>query len=309
VSRWARRLIPLVGLCAAYAAAGLFWPDWALEAEYGRLRWLAQADVRELEAAEHRWSYLESGEGPLVVLVHGFTGSKENWLPLMRELRHDYRVIAPDLPGWNESERVEGENYGPSAQATRLKAFVATLDEPVVLLGGHSMGGHIVGLAAASDPTVAPRLLLMSSAGVEFELNAFAREVQAGRHPFGVRSRADLHRYLGLVFTDPPWVPWPADEALAKRRERSYAFEESVLARLGGEEATSLQPKLSQIPQPVLLLWCSDDRVIDLSAELSFRTGLPRSRSRVLEGCGHMPLMAAPVAVAEAIREFVPVLR
>ncbi len=304
-----RLLVALVGLAAAYAALGLASPDWALEAEFGRLRWLAQAEERELEAAGHRWRYLEAGQGPLLVLVHGFTGSKENWLPLMRELRHDYRLIAPDLPGWNESQRIDGLDYGAIAQAERLIGFLDALDEPVVLLAGHSMGGQIAGLLAADHPERVPRLLLMSSAGVEFTRNDFVREIEAGGHPFAVRDRAELHRYLALVFTDPPWVPWPADEALARRRAASIDFERDVLARIGGEEAFALQPRLAQIAAPTLLLWCRDDRVIDVSAESRFRAGLPSSTSLVLEGCGHMPLMAAAPAVADAIRDVVPVLR
>ena len=81
----------------AYALVGWLRPGWVLEAEFARLRWLAGADEATLVAADHRWRYVETGEGPLVVLVHGFTGAKENWLPLMRELRSDHRLVAPGL--------------------------------------------------------------------------------------------------------------------------------------------------------------------------------------------------------------------
>jgi abhydrolase domain-containing protein 6 len=307
---WLRHLaVGLIGLAAAYGLAGTLWPNWALQAEYGRLRWLAQADVRELQVGDHRWSYVESGRGPLLVLLHGFTGNKETWLPLMRELRRDYRVIAPDLPGWNASQRVAGANYGVAAQVRRTAAFLAALDAPVVLLGGHSMGGHIAGLVAAEQPERIPRLLLMSSAGTEFDENDFLREVMAGGHPYEVTNRQQLHRQLSLVFTEPPLVPWPADEAIARQRARDLPLEREVLALARGPEATLLQARLADVTMPTLLLWCRDDRVIDVSAEAVFRAGLPNSRSVILEGCGHMPLMAAPRDVAAALREFVPVLR
>lgn len=307
---WLRHLaVGLIGFAAAYGLAGTLWPGWALQAEYGRLRWLAQADTRELQVGDHRWSYLEAGRGPLLVLLHGFTGNKETWLPLMRELRHDYRVIAPDLPGWNASQRVAGANYGVVAQARRTADFLAALDAPVVLLGGHSMGGHIAGLVAAGQPERVPRLLLMSSAGTEFEENDFLREVMAGGHPYEVTNRQQLHRQLSLVFTEPPFLPWPADEALARQRAQDLPLERDVLALARGPEATLLQERLGQVTMPTLLLWCRDDRVIDVSAEAVFRADLPNSRSVILEGCGHMPLMAAPREVAAALREFVPVLR
>jgi pimeloyl-ACP methyl ester carboxylesterase len=310
MKRLLRAVVPaLIGLAALYAALGLYYPDWALEAEYGRLRWLAQADVREVEVAEHRWSYVESGRGPLIVLVHGFTGNKETWLPVMRELRHDYRLIALDLPGWNASQRIKGADYGVAAQARRVAEFIAALDQPLVLLGGHSMGGHIAGLVAAEYPDRVPRLLLMSSAGTEFEANDFLRAVQAGEHPYAVQTRADLHRQLALVFTDPPFVPWPADEAMTRRRAADQPLEVEVLAQARGPEATLLQQRLADVQSPTLLLWCRDDKVIDVSAEAVFRRGLGRSQSVLLEGCGHMPLMAAPGEVAAALREFLPVVR
>jgi len=299
----------LLVLAGVYTGLGLAWPDWALQAEYGRLRWLAQADTREVEVAGHRISYVESGRGPLIVLVHGFTGNKETWLPLIRELRHDFRLVALDLPGWNASQRVAGANYGVAAQAERVAAFIDALDQPLVLLGGHSMGGHIAGLVAADHPERVPRLLLMSSAGTEFRENDFLRAVMAGEHPYEVHNRADLHRQLALVFTKPPLVPWPADEAMARQRAADQPLEREVLALARGPEATLLQERLGEVQAPTLLLWCRDDRVIDVSAEAVFRAGLRQSRSVILEGCGHMPLMAVPSAVADALRDFLPVVR
>ena len=143
----------------------------------------------------------------------------------------------------------------------------------------------------------------MDAAGVPFRENAFGRAVLAGSNPFQVRTRADLDRYLGIVFTDPPFVPWPADRALVQRRARDAAFEQSVLDRIGrGPESLQLADELSKIASPVLLLWCRDDRVIDASAADVFAAGLRESRTVLLDGCGHMPMMAAPAEVARVLR-------
>ena len=68
-----------------------------------------------------------------------------------------------------------------------------------------------------------------------------------------------------------------------------------------GSEAFALEAELGAIQSPVLLLWCRDDRVIDVSAAKIFADGLHNSQTVILEGCGHMPLMAAPGAVAQAL--------
>jgi pimeloyl-ACP methyl ester carboxylesterase len=303
----ARRVALLASLGVVLASVGVaaWMPERVLDAEFARQRWLAGASVHYQQFGDHRWAYLEAGHGPLIVLVHGFTGSKENWLPVMRELAKKYRVIAPDLPGWGESERQASANYGPGAQVERLLGFLRAQHEKPLLLVGHSMGGQIVGLLAARHPESVDRVLLMSSAGVKYAENEFGREVLAGRNPFEVRTRAELRRYLGIVFTEPPFVPWPADEAMVRRRLLDVAFEQKVLDSIGrGPEAFSLEAELSRIQAPVLLLWCRDDRVIDVSAAEVFHQQLARSRTVLLAGCGHMPMMAQPDNVVEAIEAF-----
>ena len=309
------RKVALVGaLGVALAAFGVAntAPERVLQAEFARQRWLAGAEVRVVEVAGHRWSVLEAGDEdkPLLVLVHGFVGSKENWLPLMRELARDYRLVAPDLPGWGDSERLDATDYGPVAQAERLAEFLRALPEKPALLAGHSMGGQVVGLLAARHPDLVERIALMSSAGVTFDENAFANAVLAGQNPYQVTTRAELKRFLGLVFADPPFVPWPVDEALARRRRADAEFENRVLDAIGrGPEALLLERELGLIRAPALLLWCRDDKVIDPSAADTFARGLKESRTVLLSGCGHMPLMAQPKQVAEAFVAFVAVRR
>lgn len=295
-----------LGLALTTVGVAMAVPGSVLDAEFARQRWLAGASVHSVRVGDHRWTYLEAGRGPLVVLLHGFTGAKENWLPLMRELARDHRVIAPDLPGWGESERLPDADYGPVAQVERMAAFLREFGGKPALVVGHSMGGQFVGMLAARHPEVLGPVTLMSSAGVKFEENSFGREVMAGRNPFEVRTRAELHRYLGIVFEDPPFVPWPADEAIVRKRRADVGFEQKVLDGIGrGPEAFALEQELGRIQSPVLLLWCRDDKVIDVSAVRIFESGLPRSQTVLLDGCGHMPMMAQPGKVAAAMRGFI----
>ena len=296
-----------VGLAVAGLGVAVARPEYVLEAEFARLRWLAGASETSFQVAGHRWAAVQAGpaDAPLVLLVHGFTGSKENWLAMARELARDHRVLAVDLPGWGASERLAGADYGPAAQAERLAGFIAGLPRRPDLVVGHSMGGQIVGLMAARHPGLAPRLVLMSAAGVRFEENAFAAAVLAGDNPFQVTNRAEFRRYLGIVFTEPPFVPWPASEAMVRRRRADVGFEQSVLDGIGrGPQAFALEEELGAITAPTLLLWCRDDRVIDASAATVFAAGLQHSRTVLLDGCGHMPMMARPREVAGALAQF-----
>jgi pimeloyl-ACP methyl ester carboxylesterase len=309
----------------AYLGIGLWHPEWVLQAEYARQRLFAHAQRKAVQVGDHRIVYLEAGRGRTIVLLHGFTGSKENWLPLMARLRGSYRVIAPDLPGWGESTRLRGADYGPVAQAERVRELLLVLQgaapstgggatthsvllrpyRPPTLVVGHSMGGQVLGLLAASHPDAVNRIVLMDAAGVPFKANGFGRDVLAGRNPFEVRTRADLHRFMHLVFADPPWAPWPADEALARMRARQASFEQSVLDGIGrGPQALLLATRLGQIQSPTLLLWCRGDRVIDVSAVDAYRAGIRDTRTVLLDGCGHMPMMEQPDPTTAAIESF-----
>ena len=99
-----------LGLALTTVGVAATMPERVLDAEFARQRWLAGASVHTLRVGDHDWVYLEAGSGPLVVMLHGFTGAKENWLPVMRALAKTNRVIAPDLPGWGQSERQASSN-------------------------------------------------------------------------------------------------------------------------------------------------------------------------------------------------------
>ena len=285
-----------------------------VHAEYTRQRIAAGLSRATIEVAGHRWVYAYSNDAPrdapTVVMVHGFTGSKENWYLLAERLRGRYRLLIPDLPGWGESERKAGEDYGFVAQSDRLDAFVRAVSpgRPVVLLG-HSMGGSIVALTAARHPRDVGSVGLFAAAGVRFRDNQFGIDVLAGKNPFGVEDEATLHRYLDILFHDEaakPAIPWPASVGFIAHRRKDAAFEQSVLDRIGrGPERFLPGDEAANIHQPALLLWCRQDAVIDPSAMALYAARMPQAAQVMLDGCGHMSIMERPDAVADAVKALI----
>jgi pimeloyl-ACP methyl ester carboxylesterase len=281
-----------------------------VRAQFERQRVQAGLDEGHVEAAGHRWTYAFNDDAPadvpVVVMLHGFTGSKENWYPLAERLRGKYRLLIPDLPGWGESERKPGADYGFVAQAARVDAFIRALSprRPVVLLG-HSMGGGIAALVAARYPQQVARIGLLDAAGVRFKDNQFGIDVLAGKNPFAVSDRASLTRYIDTVFHRPeakPWIPWPASRGLIARRRADAGFEQAVLDRIGrGDERFLPGDEAVAIDQPALLLWCRQDAVIDPSALDLYAAKIPQAAKVLLDDCGHMSLMEKPDAVAAAV--------
>lgn len=310
------RILKTVALLAAvFVLVVALWlwrdPMGLVHAEFARQRWAAGLSLEQVEVAGHRWVYAvaeaDQADAPTVVMLHGFTGSKENWYPLAARLRGHYRLLIPDLPGWGGSQRIDGQDYGFLTQSERVAAFigeVATPGSEVVLLG-HSMGGGIAALTAAGHPQQVARLGLFDSAGVRFKDNQFGLDVLAGKNPFAVHDPASLQRYVDIVFhreAAKPFIPWPASRALIDWRVRQAPFEQSVLDRIGRSEERFLPGEAAaHIDQPALLLWCRQDAVIDASAMQLFGERMPQATQVLLDDCGHMSIIERPDEVAAAV--------
>ncbi|MGO4221134.1 alpha/beta fold hydrolase [Lysobacter sp. TAF61] len=305
-------LLASLVLVAAIAAIAL-WRDpyTVVRADFARQRLAAGLSRQSVRVDDHLWVYAYSDDAPkdapTLVMLHGFTGSKENWYPVARRLRGHYRLLIPDLPGWGESQRVPGADYGFLAQSERVDHFIRQVaaDPRGVVLLGHSMGGGIAALVAARHPQEVARVGLIDAAGVRFADNRFGARVLAGQNPFGVEDEASLKRYLDTVFHDPgarPWIPWPADRIYINRRRGDAAFEQQVLTRIGrGDESFLPGQAAADIRQPALLLWCRQDAVIDSSALALYAQQIPHANRVLLDNCGHMSLVEQPDMVAQAI--------
>ena len=303
-------------LAAVFVCAMAVWlwrdPMGLVHAEFSRQRWSAGLSLAQAEVAGHRWRYAireaDQPDAPTLVMIHGFTGSKENWYPLAARLRGHYRLVIPDLPGWGDSQRIDGADYGFVAQSARVAQFieqVARKPGSEVVLLGHSMGGGIAALTAADHPAQVDRVGLFDAAGVRFKDNQFGIDVLAGKNPFGVEDEASLRRYLDTVFhldSAKPFIPWPASRALIDWRIQQAPFEQAVLDRIGRSEERFLPGEAAaRITQPALLLWCKQDAVIDASAMSLFGQHMPHATQVLLDGCGHMSLMERPDDVAAAV--------
>ncbi len=304
----------LAGLViVAFAIAVWRDPGLPIRAEFAKQRILLGARSESIDAADHRWVYADldadQPNAQTVVLVHGFTGSKENWYRVAKQLKGRYRLVMPDLPGWGQSERKPDADYGYMAQSERLAAFIAEIaknsgGQPVVLIG-HSMGGGIVAATAARAPQRVARVGLIDAAGVRFADNQFGLDVLAGKNPFAVEDAASLERYLATVFHNRearPWVPWPADKLYVITRRRDAAFEQRVLDKIGRSDERFLPGfAAAEIQQPALLLWCAQDKVIDPSAMHLYGKSMTHAMQVLLEDCGHMSMMERPGDTAAAI--------
>src|SRR4029450_4367758 len=134
----------------------------------GRSEWLDidwQDHLRSTTVHDARVNYVEMGDGPPIVFVHGLAGCWQNWLCNIPHFARDHRVIALDLPGFGDSPMPPWEisiaNYG-----RLLDTFCRRLNLHSCVLVGNSMGGFIAAETAIDQPEWGGRLVLVPGGGV-----------------------------------------------------------------------------------------------------------------------------------------------
>jgi abhydrolase domain-containing protein 6 len=260
---------------------------------------------RSLQIGDHRVVYSEGGKGEVVVLVHGFGSSRDSWNRFAGRLTKQYRVIAPDMPGWGESSRIETESYGYPKQVQRLREFITALGLGRVHLIGHSMGGFISSAYAAQYPDDVITLGLIAPHGVaEPEPSELFRDVAKGDNWLVASSLPEFERLLDKVFGKRPYIPksvlrQAANRAIAGSTKSAQIFWETQ------KNDPPLEARLSQIKAPALIIWGDQDRVLHVSCAEVFRRGISNSEVLLLPGSGHMPLIENARQCATAWLKFV----
>jgi pimeloyl-ACP methyl ester carboxylesterase len=286
----------------------LFAPQWLLQANVAREAMAAHVEEHSVQAGDTHWVYYEGGQGPTLVLLHGFDADKSVWLPVAKLLTPHFHLIIPDLPGWGDSSRVPGASYNIDAQAGRLDAFVRTLGLQRFLLVGHSMGGAIAGVYASEHPEQVSALALLDAFGLKGKENAFDRDALAGRNPFVFDHRAGFERATALAYAQPLDLPGRFVDVFVQRNQRNRAFIERTFNELREPgQYLSVQNRLGQLTMPVLGLWCHDDRIVDISALDSLRNGLTAASAistSTINGCNHMPMEEKPEQTAQILTGF-----
>ena len=298
----------IVLVIIVFGGSYAFAPQWLVQGNNARLAMQAHVSAQTVQAGDTRWSYYAGGEGPTIVLLHGFDGSKTEWLATAKILTEHFHVIIPDLPGWGDSSRASGGNYDIDAQAARLQNFFGALGLRSVMLVGHSMGGAIAGVFAAEHPDEVNRLALVDSLGLKFNPNDFSRASLAGKNPFVYDDRAGFERATALAFAGPLDLPGRVEDVYIDRNKANRAFiEDTFNALRAPSQYLAVQNRLGDLTMPVMGLWCHDDKIIDMSALDSLRNGLKNASAisaTTLSGCNHMPMMEKPEETARALTAF-----
>ncbi len=300
----------LIFIALLFFSGGILYslfPGFLFKSGIRIIRWWGGLRRYEVQVDDHRWVYLEGGKGKTILFVHGFGADKDRWGTFITSFSKDYRVVAPDLPGFGESSRIASACYDIPTQVKRLDRFVKILGLSRFHLVGISMGGYIGAYYASQYPEKVETLALMDPAGVRSRIPSFLEELyrKTGNIPLLYRTPAQFDRMMAVVFHHPPWVPGAIRGYLAREGAANYTFYRKILRDMIKGGMDRLEGRLKNIRARTLLIWGADDRVLHVSGVEKFEMGLrDKRRVVIMEDCGHVPYIEKPGQTIMIYRDF-----
>lgn len=256
-----------------------------------------------LPELSHTWPVAVLGDGPPLLLLHGFDSSHLEFRRLAPLLAGDHRLYVPDLHGFGFCPRPSGAAYGPAAVLRHLELLLAAIGEregerPLGLIGA-SMGGAVAVELARRCPQRIERLLLLAPAG----LTGRPMPVPPLLDTLGVRFLALPGVRRGLcrsAFADPDRDVGPAELEIASLHLSCPSWDRALaaFARSGGFAGCG-QPLPSQ---PLQVLWGADDRILRPPLKRA-ALALLGDQVEELADCGHLPHIDQPQRVAQVWRQ------
>jgi pimeloyl-ACP methyl ester carboxylesterase len=247
-------------------------------------------------------AFEDSGQGPVVVLLHGFPLDRTMWAAQASALKSSYRVILPDLRGHGATAAPEGMAvYTMEEMAEDVVELLDQLGirEPVVL-GGLSMGGYVALAAVARYPDRFRALLLIDTrAAADTPEAAKNRETLARQVEETSSTTAVVEAMLPRLFSASTRQQRP--EALAQvRAVMERTSPRAISASLRGMAArTDRTAELPSLRFPSLVLVGAEDVVTPPDEARAIANSIRDSRLSVIPGAGHL----APIENAEACNE------
>ena len=265
----------------------------------------------------HDLWFLDTGEGPAVLFVHGLTSSYRHWEHLVDALAEDHRVLAPDLFGHGQSAKPRGD-YSLGGHAATLRDLLDRLGIDRVTLVGHSLGGGVAMQFCYLFPDRVERLVLVASGGLGRSVSPLLRAATLPGAEWvlpliasrWIRGGAEK---VGRTVARTGWQA-SSDLSEAWRGFTSLADAESRRAFLattrsvidpGGQTVTAHDHLPLAVDIPTLIVWGTKDRVIPAWHATTAHQAIPGSRVELFDGAGHYPHLDEPERFAALLEDFV----
>lgn len=269
----------------------------------------ANFEAKQVSVGEKQLAYLENtrdNKEATIIMLHGFSANKENWLRFSAPLASRYHLIALDLMGHGDSTVDMNQSYSIVDQVSFVKQFVKTLEIEKFHLVGNSMGGAISSLYAAENPTQVLSITLVSPAGVHDIPSKMDELLKEGRNPLIAENVDQFEEVMAFVMEDQPYIPHVITKVEAEKSIKRLAINQKIFKDIRGDLGKGLENKFANIKAPTLIIWGQDDRAINVKNIDKYAQLIPGAKKLILEDIGHLAMLEAPDISAQAMLDFLP---
>lgn len=240
---------------------------------------------------EHGFSYIDEGEGEVLLLLHGLMGALSNWDAVIRDFSKEYRVVIPILPIYD----LPLLTTGVKTLAKHVHRFVTHMGLTDVTLLGNSLGGHVGLIYCINHPQVVKSLVLTGSSGL-YE-NAFGGSFPRRESYDFVKEKVEYTFYDPKVATKEL-----VDDVFQTINDRNRVIR--ILAMAKSAIRHNMAKDLHKINIPVALIWGRNDKITPPEVAIEFNQLLPNSELHWIDQCGHAPMMEHPEEFNRLLKAF-----
>ncbi|HKW86215.1 MAG TPA: alpha/beta fold hydrolase [Nitrospiraceae bacterium] len=270
--------------------------------------------IKTVQVQGHRIAYLDAGNGPPVILVHGFGGSLWQWEYQQTALSASHRVITLDLLGSGLSDKPDLD-YTPTQMVEFFRSFMDALGIQRASLVGNSMGAGLVIGMALTYPDRVDRIVLISGLPdrvLDKLTGPLVRRAVTSRVPgwlvkFGnwlVGSSVTEAVLREIIYDESLITPAILDRSNRNRQRPGWTEPILTVQRNLPLWEEGLAKRLGEIRHPTLIIWGEEDRVFPMQVGRDLQKTISGSRLEVIPKAGHLPMWEQPETVNPLLLKF-----
>lgn len=256
--------------------------------------------------------YFEEGEGPLVLLMHGFPDTAHTWDAVRPALADaGYRAVSPFARGYTPTE-VPAEDTDTQTMGEDILALIEALGEESAIVVGHDWGAQAAYAAAHLGPEMIDKLVVIAIPHPD-TLEPCLANLWSGRHFFYLNRpsavsmmQQDDFAHVNELYAR--WAPtWDVPDAELEPVKNAFAMEASLDAALGYYRAAELSPPAflqADLTVDTLLVGGREDLLPETAFTVDSVARFAGNHEVVMLDAGHFPHREDPDAFLEALLDF-----
>jgi pimeloyl-ACP methyl ester carboxylesterase len=264
----------------------------------------SQPIAKDATVFGYRIHYLEAGRGDPVILLHGTGGEGARWMPTIKALAANFRIISLDQIGFGQSDKPL-TTYHSGVFAGFLAGFMKAIGVPRATIIGQSMGAGVALHLAIHNPQMVERLVLVN--GGNYRTASDPPPPPPNWHDRQIANAGTLEEsreYLQKLYYDHAFVTDElVEQNLILRLKSAYTIETMQTANARGLGAVT-EEEVRGINVPTLLVWGTNDRLSPVANADKLNAAIKNSRKVLIDRAGHYPFLEQAEKFNQIVLEF-----